>query len=279
MPKRRTVLQSNPSCVIERVESLASTTLDAHWSPVYQVATLRFVLPHSGVTEFRWGPDDSGDGRDGTEALLDGISVLCLPVGVPYQMQQMPSCSGDAHSNIVISLPADSGVTVAEPRVGALSVRAQWQLRRHWCSLARRTHAEPVLPMQTILGLAYRVPTSGAVSAALRIHRVKRDIAQRVANLDTPHWTLNDVADAAGLSPFHLSRMFKAHTGMTLHAYRQQLRLAMALQCLQSGMPHGQINLAELAAGLGFSSQSHMGFAFQRALGVTPAQARQQLAS
>jgi AraC-like DNA-binding protein len=271
MPKRRTVLQSNPTCVIERVESLASTTQEARWSAVYQVATLRFVLPHSGVTEFRWG---DGDGGDGSAALLDGISVLCLPMGVSYQMQQMPSCRGDAHSNIVISLPADSGVAVTEPRVGALSARAQWQLRRYWCSLARRTQAEPVLPVQTILGLAYRVPTSGSASAALRIHRVKRDIAQRVASLDTPCWTLNDVADAAGLSPFHLARIFKAHTGMTLHAYRQQLRLAMALQCLQSGM----CNLADLAASLGYSSQSHMGFAFQRGLGVTPAQARSQLA-
>ena len=44
----------------------------------------------------------------------------------------------------------------------------------------------------------------------------------------------------------------------------------MALQCLQNGMR----DLADLAAGLGYCNQSHMGFAFQRELGVTPAQAR-----
>ena len=271
MPKRRTVLQSTCAFTIERVESLASTHHAGLWSPPYQVATQRFVLSHSGLTEFRWG-----DGQ----ALLDGISVLCLPMGVPYQMQQVVSVlpaqmdtSND--STIVISLPADSGLAVAQPRVGTVSARMQWQLHRHWRALARCPHGQPHLPVRNLLDFAVRaLPVLVSESVAKRIHNVKRDIARRVASLDTPRWTLQDVADTANLSPFHLARIFKAHTGLTLHAYRQQLRLAMALQCLQGGMR----NLADLAAGLGYSSQSHMGFAFQRELGVTPAQARVQLA-
>lgn len=271
MPQRRTLLQSTPALLVERVQSFAPT---AQWSPHYQVASHRFVLPHSGVTEFRWG--------DGL-ALLDGISMLCLPMGVPYQMQHVQQCGSDANSNIVVSLPADTvaalATNAAEPRLCALSVRAQWQLRRHWRTLARRAREAPLLdqlsPVRQILDAARRFePTSKTTPAAARIHSVKRDIARRVTCLDTSRWTLHDVADTAGLSPFHLARLFKTHTGMTLHTYRQQLRLAMALQCLQSGMR----NLADLAAGLGYSSQSHMGFAFQHELGVTPAQARLQLA-
>lgn len=273
MPQRRTLLQSTSAFTIEQVQSFAPM---AQWSPVYRVATQRFVLPYSGVAEFRFGD---------SLALLDGISVLCLPVDAPYQMKQidpMQSHRGDVNASIVISLPVASGLVVAQPRVGGLSAWAQWQLRRHWRALARSPlaqHTPLVLPVRQLLDSAFRaLETSPTAASAKRIHSVKRDIARRVASLDTPRWTLHDVADAADLSPFHLARIFKAETGMTLHAYRQQLRLAMALQCLQGGMPHGQVNLAELAAGLGYSSQSHMGFAFQRELGVTPAQARLQLA-
>ena len=272
MPQRRTLLQSTSAFTIEQVQSFAPM---AQWSPVYQVATQRFVLPYSGVAEFRWAND---------VALLDGISVLCLPVDAPYQMQQiepMQPHHGEVNSSIVISLPAASGLAVARPRVGALSAWAQWQLRRHWRVLARSPlakHTPFPLPVRQLLDSAFRalpmLQTLQTSASAKRIHSVKRDIARRVASLDTPRWTLQDVADTANLSPFHLARIFKAHTGMTLHTYRQQLRLAMALQCLQSGMR----NLADLAAGLGFSCQSHMGFAFQRELGVTPAQARLELA-
>ena len=114
------------------------------------------------------------------------------------------------------------------------------------------------------------MPEPGLLATSRCIHRVKCDIARRVASLDAPRWTLQNVADTQSLSLFHLARLFKAGAGMTLHTYRQQLRLMMALQCMQNGMR----NLADLAAGLGYSNQSHMGFAFQRELGVTPAQAR-----
>ena len=87
-------------------------------------------------------------------------------------------------------------------------------------------------------------------------------------------WTLRDVADAACCSPFHLARSFRRHTGLSLHGYRQRLRLALALQRLEEG----ECDLAALAHELGYSSQSHLGSAFLRELGVTPAQARRALA-
>jgi AraC-like DNA-binding protein len=61
---------------------------------------------------------------------------------------------------------------------------------------------------------------------------------------------------------------------MSLHGYRQRLRLAAALQRLEEG----ERDLAALAHDLGYSSQSHLGAVFRRELGVTPAQARLELA-
>lgn len=99
-------------------------------------------------------------------------------------------------------------------------------------------------------------------------------MAERIADSHAPRWTLHDVADAACCSPFHLARSFRKHTGLSLHGYRQRLRLAAALQRLEEG----ERELAALAHELGYSSQSHLGSAFVREIGVTPAQARRTLA-
>jgi len=98
-------------------------------------------------------------------------------------------------------------------------------------------------------------------------------MATRTAAADGLRWSLHDVADAACCSYFHLAHLFQAHTGLGLHAYREQLRLAAALQRLDEG----EGDLAALAHDLGYSSQSHLGTALRRAVGVTPAQARQAL--
>ena len=170
MPQRRTLLQSTSAFTIEQVQSFAPM---AQWSPVYQVATQRFVLPYSGVAEFRWAND---------VALLDGISVLCLPVDAPYQMQQiepMQPHHGEVNSSIVISLPAASGLAVARPRVGALSAWAQWQLRRHWRVLARSPlakHTPFPLPVRQLLDSAFRaLPTSTSRSGPSAVFAPRPD--------------------------------------------------------------------------------------------------------
>jgi AraC-like DNA-binding protein len=76
-----------------------------------------------------------------------------------------------------------------------------------------------------------------------------------------------DIAGRLGVSAFHLCRVFRASTGMTLHAYRRDMRLRAALG-LVSGR-RGQ--LSSLALQVGFSSHSHFTAAFRRAFGVSPA--------
>ena len=47
--------------------------------------------------------------------------------------------------------------------------------------------------------------------------------------------TLSEIAAALGVSPFHLCRTFRRVSGMTLHAYRNELRLRSALEQLECG--------------------------------------------
>lgn len=78
--------------------------------------------------------------------------------------------------------------------------------------------------------------------------------------------TLAEISAAVGASPFHLARVFRAHTGMSLHAYRNQLRLRAATQAILEG----EENLADLALRLGFASHSHLTDTFRAAYGFPP---------
>jgi len=78
--------------------------------------------------------------------------------------------------------------------------------------------------------------------------------------------TLTDLAQASGLSRYHLVRSFSARTGLSPHAYLVQRRIALARRQIAAGA-----TLATAAAQAGFADQSHMTRAFTRCFGLTPA--------
>jgi len=76
---------------------------------------------------------------------------------------------------------------------------------------------------------------------------------------------LDDLAQAAGISKFHLLRGFSALTGLTPHAYLLQKRTDLARRLIRTGM-----TLADAAIDSGFADQSHMTRVFAARYGVTP---------
>jgi AraC-like DNA-binding protein len=82
--------------------------------------------------------------------------------------------------------------------------------------------------------------------------------------------TLDDIARAAGASPFHLARVFQQQTGMPIHRYLTRLRLRAAMERLAEGTG----DLTALALELGFSSHSHFTDAFRREFGRAPSDVR-----
>lgn len=260
MPQNRTLLQQTTTLQVERVVLHASS---AQWSPSYEVASPRLVLPASGATEFRMAAQS---------VLLDGLTALSLPAGLLYQMKP---CADAARASIVVSARPGAGHALPPSDAWALSPRAVWLLRRHWRSLALGKGGESTQALlQTVLQQAPPVARIQGRSAPA-VQRAQRFMVARAAAADATPWTLHDVADAACCSLFHLARSFRKHTGLSLHGYRQRLRLATALQRLEEG----ERDIAALAHELGYSSQSHLGAAFVRELGVTPAQARRELAA
>jgi AraC-like DNA-binding protein len=76
---------------------------------------------------------------------------------------------------------------------------------------------------------------------------------------------LADIANASGLPPFRLFRVFERAIGMSPHGYQRQARIRFAAGLIRLGHP-----LGDVAAASGFADQAHLTRSFRRTMGVTP---------
>ena len=82
----------------------------------------------------------------------------------------------------------------------------------------------------------------------------------------TERLTLDELAAVAGVTPWHLLRMFRGYVGCTPHRYVLRLRMTRARRLLRAGPPP-----ANVASALGFSSEATFVRHFEETWGVTPA--------
>lgn len=82
--------------------------------------------------------------------------------------------------------------------------------------------------------------------------------------------SLKQIAAQLNYSPFHLCRIFRKHTGFSIHWYLNQLRLRTSLEYVTQA----NTNLTDLALELGFASHSHFTEAFRKNFGTPPSELR-----
>ena len=102
--------------------------------------------------------------------------------------------------------------------------------------------------------------------------RLGQDVFERLKayvldHLDAPI-DVTALADMAGRSPFHFSRVFARSVGMTPHRYVVHLRVQRATELVRDGRG----SLAEIAARTGFADQSHLSRWVRRVHGVSPSE-------
>lgn len=131
------------------------------------------------------------------------------------------------------------------------------QVARRLVMYQRRGSQDP----QMSPWLAYRNHMHPAV------HRAQDAIAADPARL----WTLAALADAACVSPRHLSRLFAQHAGIGVVAYQQQLRIARARELLAA---QPLLALERVAERCGFGSARDFRRVWQRYASGAPGDAR-----
>lgn len=100
----------------------------------------------------------------------------------------------------------------------------------------------------------------GLAGGALRRVRafIEDHIGERIS--------LDELAHQAGVSRFHFARQFRLSTGESPMGYLRRMRIERSKSILQTR----DSTIAEVAARLGFSDQSHFTRIFGRLVGVSP---------
>lgn len=236
------------------------------------------VLPRRGVFVRHHG--EEGEVGDANHAVF-------FNAGEPYRTSH-PGGGGD-DCDVVTILP-----DVLTELLSNLGVREGFGVRTHatdprvylaqralFARLSRTPPADASQAERVVLALVTRIVTDAHRARVVRrvrttpsrsghhtkwVEHVQRLLAERYR--EGP--TLDALATEVGCSAFHLCRLFKRHTGLSIHRYLNRLRLRVAL----TSIAESDARLADLADDLGYSSHSHFTDAFRREFGVTPTAAR-----
>jgi AraC family transcriptional regulator len=106
-------------------------------------------------------------------------------------------------------------------------------------------------------------PAASLGSAGRRAVEQARDLIHDSLAEDL---TLDDMARAASVSPFHLIRLFRRHEGITPYRYLLRLRLERAAELLR----RSELNVGEVAASCGFADPAHFAKQFRRRYAASP---------
>lgn len=126
----------------------------------------------------------------------------------------------------------------------------------------------PAWVQRIMAGENANAPQRGSEAQQKIVANAKRHIAQ----LPGARIRLADVGQALGVSPVHLTEVFREVEGTPFYRYALQKRLERAVRLL----PAYSGDLSAFALELDFASHSHFTTAFRRTFGCTPAAFRAQ---
>jgi AraC-like DNA-binding protein len=265
--RRARVLLGGPAVTVAEVGCAGG---DASWSGEEPVTSLGVVLVRSGLFRRR----------------VDGVEWVAEPAAGylqrPGSTQQVAHpCGGDVCTVITLSPGVLEPVGLA-PRGPAerplytspavdMAHRVLVARARQGADRLELAERATVLAGGLLLALAPDRAGAARPGAATRAARLVDRARQLLA--ERTDVGLDDLAQAAGVSAYHLSRSFRRVTGLTMSRYRTRLRLRRAMERLAAG----EGDLAGLAADLGFADQAHLTRALRAETGTTPAALRRAL--
>ncbi|MFV0352565.1 MAG: response regulator [Oscillospiraceae bacterium] len=106
--------------------------------------------------------------------------------------------------------------------------------------------------------------TSSAAETSLEIQKTKEFLYTNYAR----EITLDQIADSVGLNKSYLSRLFKAHTGVTVFSFLTNIRMERAAALIAEGNTY----IRQVAEQVGFTDQLYFTRVFKKHFGVSPSQ-------
>ena len=116
-----------------------------------------------------------------------------------------------------------------------------------------------------------RAPASADASGTAVSPEIRKGLAYMEQNIGIS-FSIENMAEAAGLSPSRFRRLFHKQTGLSPHDYRARRRVELSQHLLRTGKQ----SVTEVAMDLGFASAAHFALVFRRFVGVAPSQWRNQ---
>lgn len=238
--------------------------------------------------------------RDRTE-VLDANTLSLLGPGEKLR-ESHPEAHGE--SSIVLEFRADPGSDVVAELTSPTGTRRLgdplsftnllcsrdlfsriWSLRQAGMRMLSARPGSSSIDLQAAaLSVLRDVVRNGLKQAADR--RISPKMATARAHAETAEgtkaylachmesrMTIEHLGRHVHCSPFHLCRIFRSHTGLSIHKYLTALRLRSAIDRLHE---HPS-DLAQLATSLGFASHSHFCDAFRREFDSSPSNLRNRL--
>ncbi|HKY49205.1 MAG TPA: AraC family transcriptional regulator [Acidimicrobiia bacterium] len=189
-----------------------------------------------------------------------------------------PTVAGDRNTDL--QFPAEVVAPILDSRdrfrVGAIPISEGIAARhRRLLGIIRRGPASTLEIGEEALALVASTHQLPPFPEVARQHRPIVDEArQYLAWRFRDDLDLVEIARAVGVSPFHLSRMFKRATGRSLTGYRTALRIRFVIDQLTDGAD----DLGRVAVEAGFYDHAHMTNTVRRHLGDAPSKIRIWLA-
>ena len=203
---------------------------------------------------------NAGEVHTGRAATGAGWAMRMLYLDPRLLQDAARALSGRAHDVPVFVAPV-----IADPELARLLDRLHGALGTPRHTLERETRLLRVLGHLVQAHAEDPPPGRQRPAASRAVHTARAFLDAHAAR----NVSLRELAEAAGLSPYHLARTFRAELGVTPHAYLEQVRIGRARELLCGRLPLSRVGLEA-----GFSDQSHFTKRFKRFVGVTPRQYR-----
>lgn len=221
---------------------------------------LALVLEGSVVKSFRRQTMDFGRG-----------SAFTMPAGMRHGAR-----FGSAGATIVIVRPRSEATPLTEAFKRLVELRGRGFNWLAWRLAAELRASDAAAPLAAE-GFALELLAATTREAAVERHvgRPPRWLGSAEEFLRARIGAavgLSELADAVGVNPAHLARVFRARYGTSVGEYGRRLRLDWAA----AEIVRGDRPIVEIATEAGFADQSHFTRLFKRHVGTTPGRYREE---